>query len=295
MKNVYLRTKSIAVFALLALSLQACSVTEKILPNAEFNTLMVDADAAIHDGRWDIATSKLEQASSMQPNNLSVKLKQGQLYQQSGKLALAHNTYQQIIDTAATAKGKDLEIVQTAREQQAKLGFKPIDKTALLEPVSTAAAPVVTESDVQSPATVQAVEAVRLPSESIVLQDESRQPVGDIAHADAVISERLEAWRLAWQQRRVSDYLTFYMTDFTGGLSSHAAWRQQRIDRIETAKNLQTDMSNLQVVLQDANRATVTFMQAYQAANHRDVGVKTLHLQKINNQWLIAREQFSKQ
>lgn len=294
MKNIYVQIQSLAIVACLAFGLQACSVND-ILPDAGFNTLMVEADAAIHDGRWDIATSKLEQASSMQPNNLSVKLKLGQVYQQGGKLALAHNTYQQIIDAAATAKGKDIEVVQTARSQQAKLGFKPIDKATVLEPVSAAAAPVTTESGVQPPVKAQTPEAVPLPSEPIALKDESPQPVSDSVSDQAVISERLEAWRLAWQQQRVSDYLAFYRADFTGGLSSHAAWRQQRTGRIEEAKDLQIDISGLQVVLQDANLATVTFTQVYQAANHRDVGLKTLHLQKINDQWLIANEQFSKQ
>jgi tetratricopeptide (TPR) repeat protein len=294
MKNVYAQIQSLAIVASLALGLQACSVNE-ILPNAEFNTLIVDAEAAIHDSRWDIATTKLEQASRLQPNNLDVKLKQGKVYQQSGKLALAHNTYQQIIDAAATTKGTDIEVVKTARTQQAKLGFKPIDNTLVLEPVSAAATLDGAGSESQPFAKVQAAEAVPLPTESIVLKEETPQPVSDSSSNQVVISERLEAWRLAWQQRRVSDYLAFYTAEFTGGLSSHAAWRQQRVGRIEAAKDLQVDISNLQVVLLDADRATVTFTQAYQAAKHRDVGLKTLHMQKINNQWMIAREQFGKQ
>lgn len=294
MKNVYAQIQSLAIAACLVFGLQACSVND-ILPDAEFNTLMVDADAAIHDSRWDVATSKLEQASRLQPNNLAVKLKQGQVYQQSGKLALAHNTYQQIIDAAATAKGKDLEIVQSARMQQAKLGFKPIDKATVLEPDSIAAAPVATGSDAQSSTEGRVQDAAPLPIEPIAQKDVVPQPVINSVNDEAVISERLEAWRLAWRQQRVSDYLAFYKADFTGGLRSHAAWRQQRADRIKTAKDLQIDISSLQMELQDADKATVTFTQTYQAANHRDVGLKTLSLQRINGQWLIANEQFSKQ
>jgi tetratricopeptide (TPR) repeat protein len=294
MKNVYVQIQSLAIAACLVFGLQACSVND-ILPNAEFNTLMVDANAAMHDNRWDVATSKLEQASRLQPNNLGVKLKQGQVYQQSGKLALAHNTYQQIIDTSATAKGKDIEIVQSAKTEQAKLGFKPIEKAAVLEPDSTAAAPVVTRSDMPPSTEGRVQDTVPLPTEPIAQKATSPQPVINSVDDEAVISARLEAWRLAWQQQRISDYLAFYRPDFTGGLRSHAAWRQQRTVRIKTAKDLQIDISSLQMELQDAEKATVTFTQTYQAANHRDVGLKTLSLQKINNQWLIANEQFSEQ
>ncbi len=290
----YVQIQSLAIAAGLVLGLQACSVND-ILPNAEFNTLMVDADAAIHDNRWDVATSNLEQASRLQPNNLAVKLKQGQVYHQSGKLALAHNTYQQIIDAAATAKGKDLEIVQSAMAQQAKLGFKPIDKATVLEPDSIAAASVVTGSDAQPSTESRVQDATPLPTEPIAQKATSPQAAINSVDDEAVISARLEDWRLAWQQRRISEYLAFYRGDFTGGLRSHAAWRQQRTDRIKTVKDLQIDISSLRVELLDVDKATVTFTQSYQAANHRDLGLKTISLQKINNQWLIVNEQFSKQ
>lgn len=292
MNSVYRQIQSLAIVVTLALGLQACSVSE-ILPNAEFNTLMVDADAAIHDGRWQLAATKLEQAARLQPNNLGVKLKQGRVQQQSGKLALAHNTYQQIIDSASTASGKDLEIIKEAREYQARLGFKPLDKAEVVQPAVSAEA----SSSLNTEARVADVQAVANPpvAEARELPPEAVTPVRDVADDEAVIRARLDAWRLAWQQRRVSDYLAFYAVDFSGDLDSHVAWRQQRNDRISAAGDLQIEIAGLQVNLQAADQATATFIQRYRAARHRDVGLKTLRLQKIDNEWLIVSEQFRKQ
>lgn len=293
MNSVYRQIQSLAIAVTLAFGLQACTVSE-ILPNAEFNTLMVDADAAIHDGRWQLAEAKLEQAARLQPNNLGVRLKQGRVQQQSGKLAQAHNTYQQIIDSASTASGKDLEIIKEAREYQARLGFKPLDKTEVVEPAVSveASSPINTEAriaDVQAVANPPVAEARELPPEAV-------PPVRDAAADDeAVIRTRLDAWRLAWQQQRVSDYLAFYVADFSGDLDSHVAWRQQRNDRISAADGLQIEIADLQVSLQAADQATVTFTQRYRADRHRDVGLKILRLQKVDNEWLIVSEQFRKQ
>lgn len=293
MNSVYRQIQSLAIAVTLAFGLQACTVSE-ILPNAEFNTLMVDADAAIHDGRWQLAETKLEQAARLQPNSLGVRLKQGRVQQQSGKLAQAHNTYQQIIDSASTASGKDLEIIKEAREYQARLGFKPLDKTEVVEPAVSveASSPINTEAriaDVQAVANPPVAEARELPPEAV-------PPVRDAAADDeAVIRTRLDAWRLAWQQQRVSDYLAFYVADFSGDLDSHAAWRQQRNDRISAADGLQIEIADLQVSLQAADQATVTFTQRYRADRHRDVGLKILRLQKVDNEWLIVSEQFRKQ
>src|SRR5690606_12140803 len=183
-----------------AIGLQACSVSE-ILPNAEFNTLMVDADTAIHDGRWQLAEAKLEQAARLQPSNLGIKLKQGRVQQQSGRLALAHNTYQQIIDSAAIATSKDLEVVQAARKYQSKLGFKPLDKTEVVEPSdSTEAATPSVEVAVSdaTDATMTDVQAVSSPplTESRELPAEPVASVEDAADDEAVIRARLDAWRL---------------------------------------------------------------------------------------------------
>lgn len=286
-----------SIFAVLFLSsaLLACSMTDKMLPNAEFNTLMVEADAVAHDGRWNDALSKLDQAAILQPNNLSVKLKQGQAYQQSGKLALAHNAYQQIIDANPNPSGKNVEIVAAAKASQAKLGFG----SAVLaqESVPVKASELKSAEPVEEVAAVNIAEKAKTAASDATPVKEPAQeekPVAPVSEAET-INVQIEAWREAWQEKHVSDYLSFYVQDFSGDFSSHAEWRKQRTHKLSAASDLSIQISALKVELQGDARAVATFVQSFQSANYADNGLKTLQLQKINERWLIEREQFSKQ
>jgi hypothetical protein len=40
----------------------------------------------------------------------------------------------------------------------------------------------------------------------------------------------------------------------------------------------------------NGSRAVVTFKQIYQTAKHQDVGLKTLHLRRHQDNWTIFRE-----
>lgn len=289
MNRKYSLLKTTALALCLSFSLFACSVP-KILPDSEFNTLIVDADVAIHDGRWDDASAKLDQAIMLQPNNLNVKLKQGLAYQLSGKLALAHNAYQQIIDAAPNPTGKNIEIVRAAKTNQAKLGFKPLEP--VVPPVDEAS--VSAESSAVEPIAIPAdtVEAKELIAEVAAASDET-QPVSK--PEQDVVAERIEAWLAAWQEQRVEDYLAFYQSDYRGSYSSHAEWRKQRDNRIKAAKDINISIASLKVELAAEDKAIAEFTQTYQSAIHTDRGLKTLHLQKVQGSWLITREEFSQQ
>lgn len=289
MNRKYSLFQSTVLTLCLSLGLFACSVP-KILPDSEFNTLMVDADLAIHDGRWQDASAKLDQAIMLQPNNLNVKLKQGLAYQLSGKLALAHNAYQQIIDAAPNPTGKNIEIVRAAKTNQAKLGFKPLESVV----PSTDSASGSSDSSTVEAATMpaDAVEAKELIAEVAAASNETA-PVSK-SETD-VVAERVEAWLAAWQEQRVEDYLAFYQADYKGGFASHAEWRQQRSNRIKAAKDINISIAGLKVELPTDDKAVAKFTQTYQSALHTDRGLKTLYLQKVQGRWLITREEFSQQ
>lgn len=291
MKRDYSLVKTILLMLCLSVGLVACSLPTKILPDAEFNALMVDADAAIHDGRWEVASRKLDQAALIQPNNLNVKLKQGLAYQLSGKLAMAHNAYQQIIDAAPNPTGKNIEIIRAAKTNQAKLGFKSL--VAVSEPsISVPEAGQSTSAEstavALAPDTVEAKELI-----AEVASISSKVPAE--ANNEAHVSQQIKAWLAAWQEKRVDDYIAHYQSDFKGDFSSHAEWKKQRASRINAAKGLTVQIAELKVEQRDADTAMATFIQTYQSAQHTDTGLKTLHLKKINDNWLITLEQFTKQ
>ncbi|HEY8354916.1 MAG TPA: tetratricopeptide repeat protein [Methylophilaceae bacterium] len=290
MNNKLRQFRSLALAAILAAGLTSCSVND-ILPNAEFNTLMVDADAAIHDGRWDVAIDKLEQAARLQPDNLEVRLKRGRALQKSGKLALAHNAYQQIIDSGEKASGRDREIIQTARRYQAELGFRPLDKAEIVEvPAEIEAALAAGE---ETTVEVSAIDAASI-IDAQELSSSTQSSATEIDE-DAALRSRVNAWRQAWAEKRIDDYFDFYATGFTGGFDSHDAWRKQRRERINAARDLRIEISDMDVQRPDDERATVSFTQRYRTATYRDEGRKTLQLRKIDNEWRITDEQFLKQ
>lgn len=293
MKREYSLVKSILLMLCLSVGIVACSLPTKILPDAEFNALIVDADAAIHDGRWEIASTKLDQAAVIQPNNLNVKLKQGLAYQLSGKLALAHNAYQQVIDGAPNPTGKNIEIVRAAKTNQAKLGFKPLEAVSEL-PANTSAQQA-TEAVVAEPAAIEITPDTAEAKELIAEVTSINQKPQGALNVEDEVKQRVEAWLAAWQDKRVDDYLAFYQTGFKGDFASHAEWKKQRAVRINAAKNITIRMSDMKVEQKDAVTALVTFIQTYQSAQHTDTGLKTLHLKKIDNDWLVALEQFTKQ
>jgi Flp pilus assembly protein TadD len=78
-----------------ALALASCTYTtklgDKLLPDSEYNTLVVKADAAMQDGEWIKAADFYEKAGLLKPENWDLKLKEATAYQKAGKLAQAFN------------------------------------------------------------------------------------------------------------------------------------------------------------------------------------------------------------
>lgn len=300
-----------------------CSTISNILPDGEFKALMVDADAAMQDANWTLATSKLEQAGRLKPGNLEVRYKQAQVYHHSGRLALAYNAYQTIIDTDPDAVGKDAAIVRNARKQQGKLGFRsaeilPERKTEQPPQETDAQAPAAKSSEDQTPADQALDQQIGQPENvgdiTSAVTDETQgqalsetlKPAAPEVHSqDAVavaanndqteIELLLNRWQEAWQNKRVQSYLACYTETFAGGLGSPEKWRQQRKSRIQQASNIQIRLTNIQIRIKDMNQAEATFTQHYQSAHHQDQGIKTLMLKKVGGLWLIDGEAFDPQ
>lgn len=302
-----------------------CTTISNMLPDGEFKALMVDADAAMHDANWTLATSKLEQAGRLKPGNLEVRYKQAQVYHQSGRLALAYNAYQTIIDTDPDAVGKDAAIVRNARKQQGKLGFRsaeilPERKTEQAPQETEPQTPAAKSSEDQTPADQALDQQIAQPENmgnitsavpdvtqgqassetlkpaapEVKVQDVEAAGAKEIAanNDQAEIELLLNRWQEAWQNQQVQSYLACYTETFAGGLGSPEKWRQQRKSRIQQAANIQIRLTNIQIGIKDMNQAEATFTQHYQSAHHQDQGIKTLTLKKVGGLWLIDGEVF---
>lgn len=109
--------------------------------------------------------------------------------------------------------------------------------------------------------------------------------------ATGELTQALERWRAAWSRQDADAYLGSYAPTFvpaTGG--DREAWKQKRRDVLGRSTGISIDVTDVNVTLSDANRATMVFKQTYRSSSYRDVVTKTLQWVKLDNRWLISRE-----
>jgi ketosteroid isomerase-like protein len=116
------------------------------------------------------------------------------------------------------------------------------------------------------------------------------QPVAAIDSRKAV-EATLEAWRIAWEARDVSAYLSHYAASFQpADQLSREQWQTQRRRRLQAAERINLEFTDQHFQV-ECDQAEVHFTQHYRANNHTDVVRKTLHLTRIGNTWQIVSEQ----
>lgn len=289
--------------SLLLLALLLITSCATFMPNSELNTLLVEADAAMESADWNKAAQKYEAASTLQPENLDIKLKQALAYQRAGKLAKAYNLYQIIIDSGKGAQ--DSEAVKTAKTNQAKFGFnsqKESAETANLsdgkqdsEPVSFYASnPEVPTQNVVT------TEAIALPEPIVASEPKPLAAAEDKTVVDNTvltqqITTQLNEWAKAWQNKDLTAYYAHYTPDFAGEFADNKAWRKARQQKIKAGKQLKVEISDITVEPVNESAAKASFTQQYQSNLYRDTGKKHMELRLVDGRWLIASEQFVKQ
>lgn len=244
-----------------------CGLYDKMLPNSEFNSHIVQAEAALHDGNLLKAENRTAQARILQPQSARVMLLQGQIYAAKGHLAQAYNQYQMVINLPVNNDNK--ATVNQARELQAALGYR---------------------IEVDDSPDVAATEATQDPqAEALAAEEQALQATR------TEIEQMLQAWLTDWQSGQPAAYFAHYVTDFKGEAASASAWRKARSARLSPQAGIQVSITALQIDIVDSDNANISFTQTYSAKRYRDVGEKLLELVRDNGRWLIRAETFSKQ
>ncbi len=297
----------------LSISLAACTYTtqlgEKFLPDSEYNTLLVKADSAMHDGEWAKAAAFYEKAVQLKPGNWDLKLKQAQAYRNDGKLSQAYNAYQMIIDAKTASPYANDITLKTAKENQAKLGFKvePIVSVPATSSTVSPEAPKATEPEMaesheqtlnaaakpqEAKAEPEAIPAKPLASTTLV--EEGQHPLAskpDVNQSKLVMDE-VAAWAKAWASKNVDIYFAHYVDGFAGEYGNSTAWQKSRKAKILKSKPIKISFSDIQINNISAELVEVTFKQTYQSGGYQDVGSKTLEMTKVKDRWLITKELF---
>jgi len=108
----------------------------------------------------------------------------------------------------------------------------------------------------------------------------------------AEIHARLEAWRTDWSRRDGTAYLSHYSPNFVPADGrSYENWAASRRKNLESRKDIQVALNEVQVTLLDETKATAQFVQDYAAGSYRETGQpKTLKLARQGDKWLIIGE-----
>lgn len=280
------------------LCLASCTYTtklgDKLLPDSEFNTLVVKADAAMQDGQWAKAADLYERAGQLKPDEWSIKLKQAKAYQNDGKLAQAFNTYQLIIDTQSLVNEATLK---TAKENQQKLGFKNEVGVTQVEAASVSTDVVQVEETLTQEAVEQEIveEIPPIPEQSLTVDEIIQTPEqveSFVVVEDKRILDEVNAWAEAWAAKKLEAYFTHYVDGFSGDMPNAKAWQLSRKNKILHSKQIKIALSEIKINNLE-NSVEVVFKQSYESGSYQDVGRKTLEMTKVKGRWLIKKELFN--
>ncbi len=283
-----------------AINLASCTFTTKLgdslLPEAEYNTLLVKANAAMHDGEWAKASVLYEKAGQLKPSNWDVKLKLAQAYRNDGKLAQSFNTYQIIIDAKTTAHDVSDITLKTAQENQATLGYKNEASVTQVDEIKASTPPVLEESKLEEVVPTEVVDKlVPIQAQPVKFNEDiaaQSQPAVLIVHDDDRILEAVNAWASAWETKNLDAYFAYYADNFAGDMVNAKAWRNSRKSKIERSKKIKITLSAIKIeYTQDS--VIVVFKQSYESGAYQDVGRKTLEMIKVQDRWLINKELFN--
>lgn len=282
-----------------AINLASCTLTTKLgdslFPEAEYNTLLVKANAAMHDGEWAKAAVLYEKAGQLKPSNWDVKLKLAQAYRNDGKLAQSFNTYQIIIDAKTTAHDVSDITLKTAQENQAKLGYKNEASVTQVDEIKVATPPLLEEGKLEE------VVPTEMEKQLIPIQAQPEELNKDIATQslpalllvdDERILETVNAWASAWETKNLDVYFAYYVDNFAGDMVNAKAWRNSRKSKIERSKKIKITLSAIKIEYKQ-DLVLVVFKQSYESGTYQDVGRKTLEMVKVQDRWLINKELFN--
>ena len=125
------------------------------------------------------------------------------------------------------------------------------------------------------------------------LPADSRPAVKKSAMAEERIKALVEAWRKAWEEERLDDYIAFYHPAFESKNKNRAAWKKYKKILNLRNKLIRVKISDVKVSLAESN-VYVLFRQYYRSDSFKAGGFKLLELKMDKDSWKIYREKMVK-
>lgn len=102
----------------------------------------------------------------------------------------------------------------------------------------------------------------------------------------------VEAWRDAWQSKRLQEYIGYYHSSFSSKGKNRTEWRDYKGYLNRKYRRIRVGISGLEIRV-DGNRAKAYFRQRYRSDSFKADSYKILDLRKQGGQWKIFREHAS--
>lgn len=113
----------------------------------------------------------------------------------------------------------------------------------------------------------------------------------DINQLNNEILNFINDWTVAWAERDVKKYLSFYSKAFKpSGAIGYQQWTDDRKIKLKNNTQIKLSVQNIKIS-QYKNKVTVSFIQKYKSKQHADTTKKIMVLQKESEQWKIISEQ----
>ncbi len=111
------------------------------------------------------------------------------------------------------------------------------------------------------------------------------------AAPETAAEEAVKYWARAWSRQRPDAYLAAYAADFRPpGGKNRGDWEEQRRVKVLRPRWIQLELGAIVTEVENAERARVTFEQAYRSDSYHDVVRKTLVMVHEDAGWKILEE-----
>jgi len=113
----------------------------------------------------------------------------------------------------------------------------------------------------------------------------------DIQKEKEEMTEIIENWRSAWQDRDIERYMSFYSSRFTSGGKNWLQWKENKSQVANKYSQITVEIDDLRLLTADGV-VLATFKQTYGTSSFKTRGTKMLYLTKNSDQWKIVAETF---
>jgi len=103
------------------------------------------------------------------------------------------------------------------------------------------------------------------------------------------IEDLIKGWSKSWESGDMNKYRSFYAHDFTSGKMDLDGWISYKTRLSKINKNIRIVIKDIKIKL-GAQKGVAVFEQLYNSSQYNALGIKSLQLKKIDDQWKIHRE-----